>query len=130
MPKVGLLMTTTLAAMAMGTGADATTVHKCRLRDGGVVYQGMECATGARTLSRWEAAPDPLVDSPPLPARSSQPSRRRTTAARARRPVRAESADPCSAAKARRDSIERRVGLARTYELLSALQRDVYDACR
>ena len=41
-----------------------------------------------------------------------------------------EPRDECREAKARRDETERRVGLSRTYELLSAMQREVFDACR
>lgn len=111
--------------------ACAATVHKCRHADGRVVYQGVECTAGARTLASWEAPRDPVVARP----RGSAAARTRTPPAQATRyrratPRIAAAADPCGAARARRDATERRVGLARTYELLSALQRDVYEACK
>lgn len=118
--------------LAVSTAQAATTIHKCALPGGRVVYQGHPCSDGLRTLARWDApvdaTPGPLPDTAAKPAkrarRSTRASGRRASAARAL------SADPCAAAKERRDAIERRVGLSRTYELLSALQRDVYDACR
>lgn len=118
--------------LAMATPAAATAVHKCRLVDGRIVYQSAGCAPGERTLATWEAvadppqaqAPQPRAASTRGPTRARGPARRRSGAAVAAR------VDSCAAAKERRDAIERRVGLSRTYELLSALQREVYDACR
>ncbi len=126
-PVVIVLLLLTAAAPAA-----ATAVHKCRLVDGRIVYQSAGCAPGERTLATWEAiadppatqAPQPRVASTRGPARARAPARRRSAAASESR------VDSCSAAKERRDAIERRVGLSRTYELLSALQREVYDACR
>ncbi|MFZ5656417.1 MAG: DUF4124 domain-containing protein [Pseudomonadota bacterium] len=111
--------------------AGAQTVQKCRAADGTVRYQSAACAPGERVLATWDAEPDPAMPA----AAPSVPTRAESTAPRRRRPAYRRAAsrvdvDPCRAAKERRDAIERRVGLARTYELLSALQRDVYEACR
>lgn len=38
--------------------------------------------------------------------------------------------DRCRAARAHRESVLEAVGLSRTYELLSRLDREVYDACK
>lgn len=114
--------------------ASAGSVYKCATQDGRVAYQGSACARGERVIARWDAPPDPVVvllDD----RRSSAGSRISAPRARtqrlstaARRPR--ESVDACAAARARREEVERRVGLARTYELLAALSRDVFDACR
>lgn len=106
----------------------AATVNKCRLPDGRVIYQDADCARGGRTLARWDTPPDPPVAHAPPPRVAPH---RRASNARRRVAMRvASTPDPCRAAKERRDATERRVGLARTYELLSALQRDVYEACK
>lgn len=120
------------AALVASAPAPGATVHKCRRPDGSVAYQGAACARGEITLAAWEAAPDPepAVQRTRRMARPAAPRIARV-APRTRRVARGEAdVDPCRAARERRDSIERQVGLARTYELLSALQRDVFDACR
>ncbi|WP_456952813.1 hypothetical protein [Lysobacter sp. HA35] len=38
--------------------------------------------------------------------------------------------DDCAQARDYRDAVERRAGLSRNYDLLSALQERVYRACR
>lgn len=112
--------------------AGATSVHKCGLADGRIVYQSGECGRGERMLARWDAVPDPpsaqsprsRTASPERPARSGSSVRRRSTRSSA------AAVDACGEAKQRRDAAERRAGLSRTYDFLSALQRDVYDACK
>lgn len=124
-----------VAALALPAQATAVKVHKCRTVAGNVLYQSSPCAPGERTLAAWEAPADP-----PIPAAAkrratealSRPERRGRSRGsyRSRQVAVASAIDGCAAAKARRDEIERRVGLARTYELLSALNREVYDACK
>lgn len=123
-------------AIAWVSGAAGQSVQKCQTRAGQVVYQSAPCAPGERTLETWEAVPDPE----PVRRAAAEAQRatrvRRATARAARRPraVAVSRIEPqfdsCTAAKAYRDAVERRVGLARTYELLSALSRQVYDACK
>lgn len=111
--------------------ASTPTVQKCRSASGAVRYQSAPCLPGERQLAVWDATPEPVAR--PLETRRERPFQRaeRRRAARPRASIAAVvTADRCQAAKERRDAIERQVGLARTYELLSALQRDVYDACR
>lgn len=131
MAAVRWVVAISLLSVVAGANA-ATTIHKCRGPDGRVTYQGDACAPGARTLERWDAPPDPTVaEAPRLSSASTRRKARATSTSRRRTSSPASSgSDSCAAAKERRDSIERRVGLARTYELLSALQRDVYDACK
>lgn len=118
------------AAPALASTSASTRVHACRGVDGAVAYQDAPCARSQRLLREWIAPPDPVVPRPPRQrARESAPQRSlRTPSVRGARV--AKSSDPCREARERRDATERRVGLARTYELLSALQREVYDACR
>ncbi|TCZ88338.1 DUF4124 domain-containing protein [Lysobacter sp. N42] len=120
-----------VALIASSSPAGAQTVQKCRAPDGTVRYQSAACAPGERVLATWDAEPDPAtpVAAPSMPTRAMSTAPRRGRTAYRRAAARAD-VDPCRAAKERRDAVERRVGLARTYELLSALQRDVYDACR
>lgn len=129
-----LVATALMAGLACSTQAATVTVHKCRTVAGNVLYQSTPCPPGERTVAVWDAPPDP-----PMPAatrtRLADPlrtsSQRRSARGRQRaRSVDVAAVDGCAAAKARRDEIERRVGLARTYELLSALNREVFDACR
>lgn len=114
--------------------ASAGSVYKCATQDGRVAYQGSTCARGERVIARWEAPPDPVVVllDDRRPSGASRISASRTRAPRLSAAVRRprESVDACTAAKQRREEVERRVGLARTYELLTALSRDVFDACR
>lgn len=120
-----------LAALVIASSpVAAATVQKCRRPDGSVAYQSAACAPGDRTLATWDAAPDPVLRVPHArrPARDAVP--RTVHARRAVRRAQRVEVDPCRAARERRDAIEREVGLARTYDLLSALQRDVYEACR
>ena len=117
---------------AMPSAASPVVVHKCMDTGGGVVYQSAPCPRTMRMLARWDAPPDPVR---PLVDRATRrtPPIGRDTRHRPRRwkiSVPARTVDACAAAKARREQIERRVGLARTYDMLSALDRDVFDACR
>ena len=131
MAVVRWVVTFSLLSVAAGANA-AATIHKSRGPDGRVPYQGYACDPGARTLERWDAPPDPVVAVAPRSSPASTRRRARMTSTSRRRisaPA-SSGSDTCAAAKERRDAIERRVGLARTYELLSALQRDVYEACK
>jgi hypothetical protein len=122
-----------LLALGLALPAHAQTVQKCVSRDGQARYQSEPCARGSRTAEVWDAAPDPVETSP---AASRRATPRARTARQPRRGVRvanrqlASAPDSCEQARAYRDEAERRAGLARNYDLLSTLQRRVYDACR
>lgn len=117
-------------ALSAACAANAATIHQCLGADGGTVWRDSACVRGERTMRSWDAPADPPVALRPARATAGTSQRPRRVSARRARAVAAAAPDPCRAAKDRRDAIERRVGLARTYELLSALQREVYDACR
>jgi len=80
----------------------------------------------------WDAVPEPVQAT--LPARRHSDRHRPAARATGRRSERvrvaAGTVDTCAQAREYRDAAERRAGLARDYDLLSALQRRVYDACR
>jgi hypothetical protein len=124
------LLALLLAACALSP-VQAGTVQKCVGPGGHVVYRDAPCERGQRVLESWAFRPDPPIPGAAGAMRPGTQSPTRRARASARRPIRAVAQrDPCHAARERRDAVERRVGLARTYELLSALQRDVYEACK
>lgn len=112
-------------------GATAQTVQKCVDRAGQARYQSDPCRAGEKTAETWDATPDE-APSPPRP--SSRARRYAATPTRRRASVGAVAAanvpDACERARAWRDAAERRAGLARNYDFLSALDRRVFDACR
>jgi hypothetical protein len=122
----------TLSILAAPAGAQPDALYKCDGGGGRVVYRSAGCGAGETALAAWRVArftEPPAVQPFPRPDAAARPrSVLRAGGARAGR--RAEPVDACQAARARRDEVERRVGLARTYELLAGLSRDVFDACR
>ena len=121
-----------LLALGFAFAADAQTVQKCVSRSGQARYQSTPCEQGMKTAEVWDAVPETIA----TPAVTASGERRRASRQRgtSRRRTHAsypsESTDACAQARAYRDEGERRAGLSRNYELLSALQRRVYDACR
>ncbi|WP_133500071.1 hypothetical protein [Cognatilysobacter terrigena] len=115
------------------TDADAQTVQKCITRDGSTRYQSEPCPRGERTAEVWDATPDPVAPASdePRPRKRSTRTRSATSRRTARTAVAAvDTHNTCADARAYRDAVERRAGLARNYALLSTLQDRVYDACR
>ncbi len=130
------LLLLTCTAFEPAAQAATYTVHVCEDGHGGRIYQDAPCDRGERpidTRSYAIATPDPA-----LAARSreteAEMDRRNRGAGRARivRTVarKAAAPDPCKAAKARRDAELKRVGLKRTFDQLSRLDGDVWDACK
>ena len=142
--RAALAMASLLLPLACLAGdAPATAdIHVCVDAGGHVACQSMPCADGQRTRAvrnyRVQAV-DPV-----LVARSREIERemdRRnhhggtgTRGARAgsmRTGKAAKAApDPCKAAKARRKATLDRVSLKRTYDLLSQLDREVWEVCK
>ncbi|BDU16768.1 DUF4124 domain-containing protein [Lysobacter auxotrophicus] len=116
------------------THAPAQSVHKCVTKGGVVSYQSMPCAQDAREAAQWDAPPDP----PPRAERqrtanveherATQPRAVRTGSSHVVRNTTRPSA--CEAAKADRERTLERVGLKRTFDLLSRLDEQVRNACR
>jgi hypothetical protein len=112
--------------------ASDNVLRKCVAGDGSVSYQNAAC-TGETAWTRpFESAPEdqrasPVrqADSRPAQAHGQMPPR--GNAAPSEREKRAAA---CNAAKARRKQTLDQVGLQRTYELLSRLDREVYAACK
>ena len=133
------------AILAHPFASYAQTVQKCQSRDG-VRFHSAPCGHGERTVEVWDATPVPEVPT------IREVSTNRYASSRARREPRlrnigrshyrsrrnafatlsdaAPYARSCEAARAYRDAMERRAGLNRNYDLLSALQRPVFEACR
>lgn len=126
------------ACLLAALPAHADTLYHCRDAHGVSVYQNEPCAGALRAVGEREfshAAIDPALAAQTEAARQALERRRiesmrgaRLAAVRQRREPRAE--DPCKAAKARRESTLKRVGLKRSYDLLSQLDGDVWDVCK
>ena len=124
--------------------AAAQSVHKCVAADGEVSYQSHPCGGRSRETQRWNAPPDPPPSTEQLAAQallhergraeSEFLSRRAGTHTRGEGKTRANRTVPqpsaCEAAKASRQQTLERVGLKRTYDLLSRLDEQVRKACR
>lgn len=122
-----------LACLLAPAVASAQTVQKCRDADGAVSYRSAPCRSDERTLATWPAVPDDVEprSTRGVRRRHDLPAARpRTGRASARVPRAKTGPDPCADARQRRERIERREGLARDYELLVSLSRDVFEACR
>lgn len=125
------------ACLPVAGHAASYTVHVCVDARGVRSYQDMPCAVAQRSVATREFAaivPDAatLVRTRAIEAEMDRRNRGggdhvrivRTAAAK-----RATAPDPCRAAKGRRDSELKRVGLKRTFDQLSRLDGDVWDAC-
>jgi hypothetical protein len=123
------------ACLAADTPVTAD-IHVCIDAGGHVAYQSTPCAGGQRTraVRNYRAQ---AVD-PALVARTREIERemdQRNRGASTVRTLRASGSvkrppDPCKAAKARRKATLDRVGLKRTYDLLSQLDREVWEVCK
>jgi len=112
--------------------ASPQSVHKCIGPDGAVIYQSAPCEPHSREAANWEAPVDPTPSREPPRAVSSQRERERPTARTGHARVVRNASKPsaCEQAKANRDSTLERVGLKRTFDLLSRLDEQVRNACR
>lgn len=116
--------------------AAAQDIHTCIDAKGIRSYQNLPCDPGQRTASvrSYEARPE----DPALAARSAaiqqemdrrnRPSGKATVVRTANR--RPSGPTPCQAAKAKREATLKRVGLKRTFDLLSRLDSEVWDVCK
>lgn len=137
--NVYILAASCMLTLYLPSAASAQTVQKCRSREG-VRFQSAPCGVGERTVEVWDATPAPEVAAPRYASagetRSVRGRARRHGARRSRRTSLAmlsgtvPQGRSCADARAYRDAMERRAGLDRNYDLLSALQRPVFDACR
>ncbi|MBX3711532.1 MAG: DUF4124 domain-containing protein [Lysobacter sp.] len=136
--KLVLSMTWLLLPLACLAGeAPATAdIHVCIDAGGHVAYQSMPCANGQRTRavrSYRAQAVDPALATRTREIEREMDQRNRG-ASTARTPRANGSAkrapDPCKAAKAKRKATLDRVGLKRNYDLLSQLDREVWEVCK
>lgn len=121
----------------------AQSLHQCIDRRGHVSFTSEPCGPGQKTQKVVDATPERMT-----PERAAQLEQRRrqdeansaylrrlaghdrpARKARRRTSSKDREASRCQAARARRDETLRRVGLRRTFSLLSELDRAVYEAC-
>jgi hypothetical protein len=124
-----------LLMLVVGTAtASDNVLRKCVAADGSVTYQNAACAS--RSEAAWERPFEAEAVAAPVAARPDAMPARRHADSRApaggasRTSDRERRAAECQAAKARRKQTLDQVGLRRTYELLSQLDRDVFAACK
>jgi hypothetical protein len=111
-------------------------VHVCVDARGAKTYQDAPCAGAQRTLATREyavVAPDPalLKRSRDIEAEMSRRYRGGGRAAIIRGAARKPAGpSPCEAAKAKRKATLDKVGLKRTFDLLSQLDNEVWTVCK
>jgi len=112
--------------------ASAQGVHKCVAPGRAVIYQSAPCGPHSREAANWEAPVDPAPSREPAHPASSRRERERPPARTGHARVVRNASKPsaCEQAKANRDSTLERVGLKRTFDLLSRLDEQVRNACR
>ncbi|KQZ57821.1 MULTISPECIES: DUF4124 domain-containing protein [unclassified Lysobacter] len=137
MPRLAILLLLCLLPAAAG----AHNVYKCVARTGAVSYQSAPCAA-ATTARIWDATPEPPPDSVELQRREQAyrsgltESRYLSRLAGTDRPGRARAysirlgGHGCEAARARRERKLAAAGMDRDYDLVSALNTAVFDACK
>lgn len=138
LPRAVLAMASFLLSLACLAGDAPVTadIHVCIDAGGHVAYQSMPCADGQRTRAvrsyRAQAVDPALVArSREIEREMDQRNRGASTVRTLRTSGSAKRApDPCKAAKAKRKATLDRVGLKRTYDLLSQLDREVWEVCK
>jgi hypothetical protein len=125
------------ACLLSATQVRAQEINTCIDAKGIKSYQNAPCATGQRTASirRYDAAPeDPALRARTVAIQQEMDLRNRpsgkTTVARASHSRRAAGPTPCQAAKTKRETTLKRVGLKRNFDLLSQLDSEVWDVCK
>ncbi len=130
----------TFAFIAIGllhaAQASAQEIHTCIDANSGKSFQNMPCAPEQHTVSvrRYE----PKSEDPTLAARTAaiqqEMDRRNHPGSKATvvRNVSSRRAGPtpCQTAKAKRETTLKRVGLKRTFDLLSRLDSEVWEVCK
>jgi hypothetical protein len=125
------------ACLLPAVQAKADDIHVCIDAEGMKSYQNAPCAQGQRTLSvrSYETKPeDPALTARTAAIQQEMDRRNRpggkTTAMRSTVSRRPTGPTPCQAAKAKREATLKRVGLKRTYDLLSQLDSEVWEVCK
>ena len=135
--RIRLILLAYIAIFALPTAqATVQEIHTCIDAKGIKSYQNAPCDPGQRTASVRSYAAKP--DDPALAARSAaiqqemdrrnRPSGKASVVRTANR--RPSGPTPCQAAKAKREATLKRVGLKRTYDLLSRLDSEVWELCK
>jgi hypothetical protein len=132
-PRLPLLGAACLLLATADAAASDNVLRKCVAADGSVSYQNTSCAADAQVWARpFEPAADEGQREPPR--QSSASTRNADTVSTSRAgsapSERDRRAAACRSAKAHRKQTLDAVGLRRTYELLSRLDREVAAACK
>ena len=125
------------ACLLPAAHAAAQEIHVCIDAKGAKSYQNAPCASSQRTAAvrSYEAKPeDPAIAARSHAIQQEMDRRNRSsgkaTVVRSGSARRAAGPTPCQAAKAKREATLKRVGLKRTYDLLSQLDSEVWDVCK
>lgn len=110
----------------------AEELYRCISPSGAVSWQSVPCARGARQTRTIAFTPEQVVEVPVSVYRQTKnpPKLRSKSGYRISTRVRRPKPDACRRARERRESTLERVGLKRTYDLLSKLDADVRRVCR
>ena len=124
------------ACLPVAAQAASYTVHVCVDARGVRSYQDTPCAVAQQSVATREfatIAPDPAALARTRAIEAEMDRRNRggdhVRIVRTAGAKRNATPDPCRAAKGRRDAELKRVGLKRTFDQLSRLDGDVWDAC-
>ncbi|HZH44203.1 MAG TPA: DUF4124 domain-containing protein [Lysobacter sp.] len=129
--RTGIVMLLLAAAGVCQAGE----VYRCVGKGGRVSLQSEPCPADSRVDRITSYVPDPEPSPQERLRRIEQEMEQRRQvehrrAAVARRIPARPPPSACELAKAERESVLKAVGLRRTFDLLSALDRKVYDACK
>jgi hypothetical protein len=142
-PLLGWLLLSLLAAAAFMSSiapvsADAQrTIYRCVAAKAAVSYQDVPCAsnqtmTALHRFKSTELNPALLARSRAIEQEMERRNHGRTSAARSTvsRAQKPKAPSRCEAAKAKRETSLDKLGFKRDFELMSALDRAVWDACQ
>ena len=122
-----------LVLLMLAGNTQAEVLYRCVSASGAVSWQAAACGQGMRMMKAMEYTPDaPTATHVPLQASVIPTRRKPRLATRYRMSARTTRSKPnaCVRARTRREATLERVGLKRTYDLLSKLDADVRAVCR
>lgn len=122
-----------LVLLLLAGNTHAEVLYRCVSGTGAVSWQATPCAKGMRIMKTIEYTPDAPA-AVPVPDIKRTTTTRSTSRASTRYRVSARTIrskpDACARARQQREATLQRVGLKRTYDLLSKLDADVRAVCR
>lgn len=120
--------------LSLGGTSHAQVLNRCMAGSGAVSWQSTSCDRGSRQVRSIAYTPDVPTAALTTTPRSVKADRKSGSSRRSSYRVSARQVqsrrDPCTKAKDHREATLERVGLKRTYDLLSRLDADVRRVCR